>query len=185
MLKALNIQYNNKRFYRGDDFSKINFETLFLNDDIFVYVSDRGLPNLSDPGDKVIKAFLNAKTSRGEDGFKQLFLIPGASAFEAIALLPFQPQPFVFLGFVRKLDILREYENKLNVLMFESSHRINKTLNWIYYNLNFEQIFVFHELTKKNEKIIVIDKAKELPELIEKGEYVLFIKQLKSSKILI
>jgi 16S rRNA (cytidine1402-2'-O)-methyltransferase len=102
-------------------------------------VTDAGTPGLSDPGAKIIKLASEVR------------VVPGASALTA-ALSLYPVSRFVFLGFPpvknkRKkfFDNLSNYE--LPVVLYESSHRINKTLE----EIGEREVFVCREMTKMFE----------------------------------
>ncbi|MEM2115725.1 MAG: SAM-dependent methyltransferase [Candidatus Woesearchaeota archaeon] len=172
-LKLLKYYKIKKPLIRGDDYSRVNFKKVFERYKKIAFLSDRGCPNISDPGGNVIKQFLDFVNQ----DYSKITLIPGSSSIEVVSLLPFNPIPFVFLGFTKKLSEIEVYlKNGINVLYFESCHRINKSIQNL---LEFpvDKIYIFHEITKLHESIFVIENTPvKLP---EKGEYTVFLKVRK------
>lgn len=139
-------------------------------------VSDAGTPGISDPGYYLIKRAI-------EEGIK-VIPIPGATAMTAALSVSGLPTDrFSFIGFLPKkrsarektLRILSEIEHTL--ILYESPHRIFKTLNEIREIFGERRISVARELTKIHEEIIrgtvseVIDQLGQHP----KGEIVIII----------
>ena len=112
-------------------------------------VSDAGTPLISDPGFKVVRAAKQA-------GFV-VSPIPGPSA--AIAALSVSGLPtdkFVFWGFLPKKWEL--YPNITNVI-YESPHRIKKTLERIQTRYPNAEVVVASELTKIHERVGRIESS--------------------------
>lgn len=154
------------------------------------YVSEAGTPLLSDPGFKLVRAASKRNIP--------IVTIPGASAITAalsIAGLP--TDKFLFLGFLPKQSGKKENQlNKLKdslqnldvnqfnptVVLFESPHRVNGTLNSLQTVFGDIEITIARELTKIHEEVLK-DTASNLlqHESIKnpKGEFVLLF-NLKS-----
>jgi len=128
-------------------------------------VSDSGTPGISDPGNKLISEF------------EEVIPIPGASALTTIASISgFPMDKFVFLGFPphkkgRNKFFKQVKDSKYPVIIYESPHRIIKTLNEL---KDFEGV-VGRELTKKFETIYR-GKIKDM-QIKPKGEFVIVIKK--------
>lgn len=124
-------------------------------------ISDAGTPLLSDPGYKFVKL-------AGEVGHK-IIPIPGASALLAALVVSGRPtNSFTYLGFLPKSStkqekILMQYKNLNHTLViYESPHRILKTLQTlknVFGDINFS---VSRELTKKFEEVIISPISKHL-----------------------
>ena len=89
--------------------------------------------------------------------------------------------PFTFFGFLdskegKRRKQLEELKNqKETIILYESPHRINKTLNNIYEVLGNREIALARELTKKFEEIITgkVSEIKDIEDI--KGEMVIVI----------
>ena len=145
-------------------------------------VTDAGTPLISDPGYKLIKAALDENII--------VRSVPGPSALTAaLSISGISSDQFVFLGFLPRKPILRrkKIDSILHIdssiIIFESSHRINKLLKDLYLLLGNRKISVMREITKMYEENIrgsttevmeyCISKPLkgELVVLIEKAEY--------------
>ncbi len=102
-------------------------------------VTDAGTPGLSDPGARIIRRA------------PEVAVVPGASALAAaLSLCPVSR--FVFLGFPpaknKRKKFFENLENyDLPVVLYESSHRIIKTLE----EIGKKEVFVCREMTKMFE----------------------------------
>lgn len=157
--------------------------SLLKNEKNLALVSDAGTPGILDPGNKLIEEIL----SRFEERVT-IIPIPGASAITAIASIAgFSMDKFLFLGFPphknKRQKFFKEIiESKYPVIIYESSHRILKTLKELM-NLNKDlELVIGRELTKKYESIYR-GNVKEAINQIEKdkikGEFVMIVKNLR------
>jgi len=114
-------------------------------------VSDAGTPLISDPGDRLVAAALEAGHS--------VVPIPGASALlAALAASGLPAAPFTFVGFLprrsgecdRVLEALRDRRDTL--IFFESPRRVAKTLARLQEAFGNRQACVARELTKIHEE---------------------------------
>jgi 16S rRNA (cytidine1402-2'-O)-methyltransferase len=114
-------------------------------------VSDAGTPLISDPGDRLVGAALEAG--------HRVVPIPGASApLAALAASGLPAVPFTFVGFLprrsgecdRALESLRDRRDTL--IFFESPRRIAKTLERLKEAFGERQACVARELTKMHEE---------------------------------
>lgn len=116
-------------------------------------VSDSGTPAISDPGSSLIARVLAA-------GFL-VRAVPGPSALAAALSISGLPaSDFLFLGFLpRKKGRARIFKeiaaSKRTVILYESPHRILKTLETLseYFGEN-RRVVIIRELTKIYEEII-------------------------------
>lgn len=144
-------------------------------------VSDAGMPAVSDPGLRLVRAAINAGIN--------VTVAPGASAVTtALALSGLDTQQFVFAGFVpRKLTdrqkLLRRLEQEdYTTVLFESPHRIAATVAEFSSHLGAQRsAAVARELTKKYEEVLRGELG-ELSQILQersetglKGEFVLLI----------
>lgn len=115
-------------------------------------VTDAGMPGVSDPGGKLIARAV-------ERGLK-VESVPGPSALTtAVSLSGVPTDQFLFLGFLphkkgRETLFKRIADTEETVVLYESPHRLMKTLDSLMrLSLN-KQIIVCRELTKIHESIV-------------------------------
>ncbi|HWC15275.1 MAG TPA: 16S rRNA (cytidine(1402)-2'-O)-methyltransferase [Actinomycetota bacterium] len=117
-----------------------------------VLVSDAGMPGLSDPGFRLVKAC-------ADDGLV-VEAVPGPSAvITAVAISGLAPGRFVFEGFVprkpgdrrRRLEELRD--ERRTIVFFESPHRIEATLSDLVAAFGPRPAALARELTKMHEEV--------------------------------
>ncbi len=137
--------------------------------------SDSGTPGISDPGNEMIQ-FLVSRLPNLE-----IVSIPGPSALTAIASVSgFPMDKFVFFGFPphkkgRNKFFKEVAEYKYSVILYESPHRIIKTLNELEKLGEFD-IVVGRELTKKFETIYRGNIKDIIKQIKPKGEFVIVIR---------
>jgi len=149
-----------------------NLNPDILKNNLCVYVSDAGMPGISDPGSKLVRFCLENELPYS--------VLPGPSAFiTAFAASGFEGE-FTFFGFLphkgekrqKKLkEVIRN--NKISIL-YESPHRIEKLLNELKNFIPERNIFLAKELTKIHETYIK-DKVKNIHIQNTKGEWVIVI----------
>ncbi len=140
-------------------------------------VSDAGTPLISDPGYKLV---LSAK----KEGL-HVTSCPGPSApITALTLSGLPTDSFYYLGFLplkkkTRDKSLNEVKNlKTSLLIFETSKKINKTLNDLLLILGNREISICREMTKKFEEIIT-GRIEDILTILEKkdlkGEIVIVV----------
>lgn len=149
----------------------------FLDDGLSVaLVSDAGTPGISDPAHKLVKAAIQS----GID----IIPIPGVTAcIPALVVSGLPTDRFVFEGFLprkkgRQTKLLQLAEEPGTIILYESPHRIQKTISHIVNIMGNRYIVVSRELTKKFEEIIrgyAQELLSELETRTLKGEIVLLI----------
>ncbi len=116
------------------------------------YVSDAGMPGVSDPGAMLVDACYR-------EGLP-CTVIPGASAVLVAAVLSGLPaQPFSFFGFLPReakprremLDAIAKIRHQ--VILYESPHRVQATLRDLLERFGDGPAAVLRELTKKFETV--------------------------------
>jgi len=140
-----------------------------------VFITSAGMPGVSDPGAYLVKACREA-------GVK-IEPIPGPSALStAIAMSGFEP-PFLFVGFLPKKlgQITKTFQaaqnGGYNLIFFESTFRLEKTLKFLEERYPTLKIFLGKEMTKKfesydiSEATCFLTKIKNDKNFI-KGEFV-------------
>ena len=139
-------------------------------------LSDAGMPTISDPGYRLVRAARDAEI--------QVISVPGPSAVTAALSVSGLPTDrFIFEGFLprkkgkRERKIMEFRDETRTVVIFESVHRIERTLHELAELLGRDRkIAVCRELTKIFEEVIygsigeVIEKLK-----VKKGEFVIVI----------
>jgi 16S rRNA (cytidine1402-2'-O)-methyltransferase len=147
-------------------------------------VSDAGTPLVSDPGDRLVAAALEAGHS--------VVPIPGASALlAALAASGLPAVPFTFVGFLprrsgecdRVLESLRDRRDTL--IFFESPRRVAKTLAHLKQALGDRRACVARELTKMHEEIArgsLSELAKHFEEGA-RGEFTLVVEGARDAAV--
>ncbi|MCC5813229.1 MAG: 16S rRNA methyltransferase [Leptospira sp.] len=128
-------------------------------------VSDAGLPNLEDPGRKLIPALLDSRDFH-------LNFVPGASCLDAgLALAGFSTRPFLFLGLVprdsdeRKRELNKYLNLGMTLVILETPYRYKKLLEDISQVLgknNPRRVFLGLNLTHPTEEFQFRGKISDL-----------------------
>lgn len=147
-------------------------------------VSDSGTPLISDPGYRLVKICR-------EEGI-DVTAVPGACAFiAALTVSGCTTDRFCFLGFVPKkknerirfLESIRDMD--MTAIIYESPHRIKKTLEAIKEVMPQRPLSLSRELTKRFEETITGD-AEKIINIIGKrnikGEIALIVDKKKKEK---
>lgn len=182
LLDALHISTPTLSFHQHSDEKKMTeiLERLRQGETLAL-VTDAGTPGISDPG-----GFLVERVTQAFPGVK-IVPIPGASALTAaLSVCGFPSDKFVFAGFPPHKKGRETYfdgvaaESK-TVVLFESTHRILKTLESLKTRLGDRPIMLARELTKLHETLYrgsVSDVIDQLNQTSTKGEYVLVIRSV-------
>jgi 16S rRNA (cytidine1402-2'-O)-methyltransferase len=139
-------------------------------------VSDAGTPGISDPAFYLVRSAIEKEIP--------IVPIPGPSAFTTALIVSGLPTDrFVFEGFLppkkgrkTKLESLRSEPR--TIILYESPHRVLKTLSDISTYWGNRYVVVARELTKKFEEIVrgpVQSVLQELSQKPQRGEYVLVV----------
>ena len=140
-------------------------------------VSDAGTPLVADPGQRLVAAAIKKRV--------RVIPIPGASSvLSALAVSGLPADTFVFAGFAparsneRKLWLQGFADEQRPIVIFETPHRIQRTLADMPAILGDRPITIARELTKIHEEIITttIYKVNDL-NIRAKGEFTLVIGQ--------
>jgi len=143
-------------------------------------VSDAGTPGISDPAYSLIRRAI-------EEGVK-IVPIPGASALLAAIVTSGLPMDkFVYLGFLPlkkgRQTLLKSLQNEERTLViYESPHRLVKTLGHLKEYLGDREIAVCRELTKIFEETLRMNLSSAIEHFNRKkpkGEFVLVVKGAK------
>lgn len=139
-------------------------------------VSDAGTPGISDPAYTLIQAAIQNDI--------KISPIPGPSSLLASLVISGKPMHnFLYLGFLplkkgRQTLLKNLAEEKHTIVIFESPHRLIKTLNDLKEYLGDREIAVCRELTKIYEEVLRLKISEALVHFNKhkpKGEFVLVI----------
>jgi 16S rRNA (cytidine1402-2'-O)-methyltransferase len=144
---------------------------------VVAQVSDAGMPGISDPGYRLIKACVDAEL--------KVEVIPGATAsVTALVVSGLPTDRFLFAGFpppksaARKRFFSDLSDERATLVVYESPHRVKKALADINETLGDRPVVVARELTKMFEEVIrgtVAEILERLGDRTLKGEIVLVI----------
>lgn len=115
-------------------------------------ISDAGTPGISDPGTLLVSAALEA-------GYN-VMTIPGPAALiPALVLSGLRTDKFVFEGFLphkkgRQTKLKQLADEPRTIVLYESVHRVQKTLYELHEYLGNRKVAVCRELTKVFEEIV-------------------------------
>ena len=157
------------------------FSSEFSKKDI-VYVSDAGMPVISDPGQLLVEYC--QKNDIAYD------VLPGASAVTtAYAASGFEEGKFLFYAFLphkgkeRSAALSEAMNNGYNTVLYESPHRLDKLLKELLEEDENRELFLAKEISKKYQRYYR-GTAKEINELFKeitiRGEWVVVISARKS-----
>jgi len=152
--------------------------SLLKEDKNVALVSDSGTPGISDPGYKIINLAIENEIP--------VTIIPGPCAFVSALVLSGMPtDSFIFLGFLsfkgakrrKQLEALKK--EKRTIILYESPHRLVKTLGDILDILEDREIAIARELTKMFEEALRLKVSEAIQHFTKtppRGEFVLIIK---------
>lgn len=177
-----NLDFSNKEY---KSFHSHNETQILKNIDIntfsknIVYVSDAGMPCLSDPGAKLVDFCI--KNNLEYD------VLPGANAvLTAYAMSGFENTTFTFHGFLphKGMDRTSKLNSIMNdsklAILYESPHRLLKLIEEIKNIDENRTIFLVKEISKLHQKIYknqVNNIYEELKDINIKGEWVVIIQE--------
>ena len=146
-------------------------------------VSDAGMPGISDPGARIVRACRAAGLP--------VFVVPGPSAVpSAVALSGWGDAGFVFEGFLSHKSAARRkalagFARELRaVVLFESPFRFQKLLTELAEILPTRPVFVARELTKTFEQgALGIPAELQRMKIPEKGEVVVVLSPQRKSDL--
>ena len=150
-------------FFEGNEEERTKEILKFLHEGRAVLlISDAGMPTISDPGFKLIRAAIAAEIA--------ISVLPGPSAvITAIALSGFPTDRFTFEGFVPRTAGAREkfYEElrfeSRTAVFFEAPHRLVESLYCAKQILGADrEVCIAREMTKQYEEVIRLPLGKAL-----------------------
>ncbi len=152
-----------------------NIEPSFFNENV-VYVSDAGMPGISDPGQHLVRYCIDHKIDYD--------VLPGANAvLTAFAASGFVETKMLFFGFLphkgseRSSALQQALHNGYTTVLYEAPHRLGKLLDELEAEVPKRQLFAAKELTKKFQRYLN-GTASELKNTLEgnfRGEWVVVI----------
>jgi len=146
------------------------------NGQSYALISDSGTPAISDPGIRLVSEAI-------KNGI-EVISIPGATALIAALTISGLPtDSFIFEGFLpqkkgRQKKLGELSEEKRTIVLYESSHRIEKLIDELVQYFPERYVVVCRELTKKFEESwrgYPAELKEKLNEKIIKGEFVVVI----------
>ncbi len=155
-----------------------------LRDKNIVYVSDAGMPIISDPGQLLVKyaQIHNIKYD----------VLPGASAVTtAYASSGFEDGKFLFYAFLphkgreRTTALSEAMNNGFNTVLYESPHRLAKLIDEIIVIDDKRELFLAKEISKKYQRYYrgtAREIYNQLQEITIRGEWVVVIKALEKDE---
>jgi len=149
-----------------------------------VYVSDAGMPVISDPG-QLLVSYCQAHALAYD-------VLPGASAVTtAYAASGFEEGKFLFYAFLphkgkeRSIALGEVMGNGYNTVLYEAPHRLEKLLEEIVSLDGNRELFLAKEISKKYQKYYR-GSAETVKEMLKKetirGEWVVVVKAEKKSR---
>ena len=165
-------------FHEHNGVARLEEVSSRLADESVVYVSDAGMPVISDPGQILVEYC--------QDNKIEYDVLPGASAVvTAYASSGFESGKFLFYGFLpskgseRSSELISLMNGKNSAVLYEAPHRIEKLIEEIAHIDENRELFFAKELSKKFQTyhkgtakgILEIFKTANL-----KGEWVVVIK---------
>lgn len=139
----------------------------------FALISDAGTPGISDPAFYLVRAVI-------AEGI-QIIPIPGPSSFVAALIVSGLPTDrFCFEGFLpqkkgRKTRLEKLKEEERTIILFESPHRIEKTLNDLLNILGDRRVVIGREITKIFEEFVRGKISEVIGQFSYRGEMVIVV----------
>jgi 16S rRNA (cytidine1402-2'-O)-methyltransferase len=148
------------------------------------YVSDAGMPAISDPGTALVRLCT--------DNHIDVIPIPGPNAaVTALAISGFSSSSFIFEGYLprkpqeRLARIQRLKSMEMPIVVYASPHRIKRILSEIAAETPDREVVICREMTKLNEEFLrgtAEEVNLELDEDRTRGEFVLVIDRAPESE---
>ncbi len=141
-------------------------------------ISDAGTPTISDPGYRVVRM-------AREEGI-EVIPVPGPSAIiAALSVSGLPTDRFIFEGFLpkkegrrrKRLEELSGFEG--TIVLYESPHRIERTLREILEIMGDRRVFIGREMTKVHEEYIFGWLSDVVGRVKPRGEFVIVISKEK------
>lgn len=177
LLKHYAISTSMQSFHAFNEHKKVvQIVTRLQGGEKLALITDAGTPGISDPGFLLVREALKASV--------KVECLPGATAFvPALVKSGFPCDRFLFEGFLpvkkgRQTRLKMLVEEERTFILYESPHRLIKTLTQLGELMPDRSVSVSRELTKKFEETVTgtFQEVMQHFELgIVKGEFVLVI----------
>lgn len=180
LLRAINVSKPLVAYHQhSDDLRVKDISEMLREGKSLALVTDAGTPGISDPGGKLVEAMLKMFGDELE-----IIPIPGVSAvIAALSISGFPADEFVFLGFPPHKKGRQTYFKRLDtiastIVYYESTHRIEKSMQELADVIGDRSVVVCRELTKMYETIYrgtALEILAKLKSTSLKGEFVVVI----------
>ncbi|MBD5391455.1 16S rRNA (cytidine(1402)-2'-O)-methyltransferase [bacterium] len=139
-------------------------------------VTDAGMPGVSDPGYRLVRA--------ARDAGVPVFVVPGPTAvISALVLSGFPTDRFTFCGFFDPKKVRDDNKIRHTIVYYESPNRIMATIAELARVMPERQIAIVREITKIHEETIIGYPAELVSITPPRGEIVLVIAPAPDKKI--
>ncbi|MBO7644699.1 MAG: 16S rRNA (cytidine(1402)-2'-O)-methyltransferase [Alphaproteobacteria bacterium] len=139
-------------------------------------VSDAGMPGISDPGFRLVRAARLAKVP--------VFVVPGATAvISALVLSGFPTDRFTFCGFFDEKKVREDNKIRHTLIYYESPNRVMDTINTLNTIMPERKIAIVREITKIHEETIIGYPADLLHIEQPRGEIVIVVAPAPDKKL--
>ncbi len=152
LLARYNISTPMVSFFEHNELTRLDEILHTLETGDVALVSEAGMPTISDPGFRLVRAAIDAGL--------QVLPVPGPSAvLAALAVSGLPTDQFTFLGFpprraaARRQFIAAAQDVRHTLVLFEAPHRLADTLRDLLHVLGDRQVAVACELTKMFEQV--------------------------------
>ncbi|MFO7868182.1 MAG: 16S rRNA (cytidine(1402)-2'-O)-methyltransferase [Bacteroidales bacterium] len=181
LLKHFDITTRMRAFHKFNEHAQVDniIQTISQNT-LTVLVSDAGTPAISDPGFLLVRECIQHAIS--------VECLPGATAFvPALVVSGLSADRFCFEGFLphkkgRHSRLLNLKDEERTIILYESPHRILKTILQIQEYFGERNIVAIREISKKFEEVVrgnCADVRNHFEIHKPKGEFVLVIEGKK------
>ena len=186
LLNKLEIRNRLASNHKFNEYGKAKY---FINEMLagksVAVITDAGTPCISDPGNELIKAAVEAGI--------RVVGVPGCcAAVSALTLSGLAGGRFAFEGFLsgsqgdkrRRLEEIKL--DRITLIFYESPHRVQKTAALMSEVFGPRPVSIIKELTKINEQVVhtTLDRAPQFFDLVKpKGEYVLVVAGAPASQV--
>lgn len=131
-------------------------------------VSDAGMPGISDPGFRLVRA--------ARDANLPVFVVPGpVAAISALVLSGFPTDRFTFCGFFDEKKLRDDNKIRHTIIYYESPNRIMTTISALARVMPERKVAIVREITKIHEEAIIGYPADLLNIVPPRGEIVIVV----------
>lgn len=139
-------------------------------------VSDAGMPAISDPGFRLVRAARAAGVP--------VYMVPGPTAvISALVLSGFPTDRFTFCGFFDEKKVREDNKSRHTIIYYESPNRIMDTIKTLASVMPERQIAIVREITKIHEETIIGYPADLMNIEPPRGEIVLVVAPAPDKKM--